>query len=878
LTGRDEACRFSRIDLACLQRPPASGHPSLLPLCPAMKFERLHLRVSCVTLVLPLLWTAGTLGLPFAAPAQETDSDRVVGVSEAEPPATGTLTVVPERFTLRGRHAVQRVVVMWEEGNRQRDVTDEVTWDIEHDAVAALDGNQVLPRTDGAAQLTARWGSLSADSQVVVEQSQVELPVSFELHVQPIMAAQGCNTGPCHGKARGQNGFALSLLGFDSEFDFAALTREARGRRIALASPEQSLLLRKATAEVPHGGGVRFTSDSVDYATIYRWIASGAPRDIPEEPTLVGVSLFPAERLLQPGETQRILVTAYYSDGTEADVTGQTSFQSNEEAVVSVDSTGLLKAGPIPGEAAVMVRFMGQIATCRVAIPLPEETPAEYYAQLPRQNFIDDLVWQKLETLGITVSPPAEEHKFLRRVYLDLIGRIPTPDEVRAYLSDTGEDRRERLIDALLERPEYADFWANKWADLLRPNPYRVGIKAVLNYDQWIRDSFRQNKPYDQFARELVTAQGSTFRHGASTLYRDRRSPDELATLISQLFLGIRLECAKCHQHPFEKWSQADFYSFAAYFARVGRKGTGLSPPISGSEEIIFTAPSGTVTHPLTGEVLPPRPLFGAAREPADADEDPREALADWMTGPENHYFAQVAVNRVWADLMGRGLVDPIDDLRATNPATNEPLLEALAEDFRAGGFDLKHLLRTITNSYVYRLSSEPTDRNVSDTRNYSRYYRSRLRAEVLWDAVGDITGVETQFAAMPEGSRAMQLWTHRTASLFLDTFGRPDPNQDPPCERTSDTTVTQALHLMNSPEVHEKITHKSSRAVELAESARTEAEIVEEVYLWVYSRFPSDEETQGALSWFEQVGERRTATEDLIWALLNTPEFVFKD
>jgi hypothetical protein len=446
-------------------------------------------------------------------------------------------------------------------------------------------------------------------------------------------------------------------------------------------------------------------------------------------------------------------------------------------------------------------------------------------------------------------------------------------------MADSREDRRAILVDSLLERPEYADYWANKWADLLRPNPYRVGIKAVFNYDQWIRDVFRENKPYDQFARELVTAQGSTFRHGASTLYRDRRSPDELGTLISQLFLGIRLECAKCHQHPFEKWSQADFYSFAAYFSRVGRKGTGLSPPISGSEEIIFTAPSGSVSHPITGEVLPPRPLFGEARPPANDEEDPREALADWLTGPENDYFVQVAVNRVWADLMGRGLVDPVDDLRATNPATNEALLAALGENFREHGFDMKHLLRTITNSYVYSLSSEPTERNVADTRNYSRYYRSRLRAEVLWDAVGDITGMETRFAAMPEGSRAMQLWTHRTASLFLDTFGRPDPNQDPPCERTSDTTVTQALHLMNSPEVHQKITDGKSRAAQLAESDRSDAEIVEEIYLWVYSRVPHDEELNGALAWFDEVaGNRRTAAEDLMWALLNTPEFVFKD
>jgi hypothetical protein len=837
----------------------------------------------CRNVILTLLALVGILLGPTSARADETtpESGGTVSVpSEFSPSGSGgTLTIVPDKFTLRGQHAKQRVVVMWEQGTTQRDVTEQVTLRFASGAVASVDGNQVRPQANGTTELIAEWGELTAQSQVLVEQSEADLPVSFELNIQPILAAQGCNTGPCHGKARGQNGFALSLLGFDSNFDFAAITREARGRRISLASPEQSLLLRKATAAAPHGGGVRFSHDSVEYETVHRWIAAGAPREVPDETTLIGVTLYPEERLLQPGETQRMLVTAHYADGTEEDVTAQTSFQSNESVVVSVEDGAILKAGPIPGEAAVMARYMGRIATCRVAIPLPGEVSPDYYAQLPRNNFIDDLVWKKLETLGVTVSPPAEEHKFLRRVYLDLIGRVPTPDEAREYMADSREDRRARLIDSLLERPEYADFWANKWADLLRPNPYRVGIKAVFNYDQWIRDVFRENKPYDQFARELVTAQGSTFRHGASTLYRDRRSPDELGTLISQLFLGIRLECAKCHQHPFEKWSQADFYSFAAYFSRVGRKGTGLSPPISGSEEIIFTAPSGSVSHPITGEVLPPRPLFGEARPPANDEEDPREALADWLTGPENDYFVQVAVNRVWADLMGRGLVDPVDDLRATNPATNEALLAALGENFREHGFDMKHLLRTITNSYVYSLSSEPTERNVADTRNYSRYYRSRLRAEVLWDAVGDITGMETRFAAMPEGSRAMQLWTHRTASLFLDTFGRPDPNQDPPCERTSDTTVTQALHLMNSPEVHQKITDGKSRAAQLAESDRSDAEIVEEIYLWVYSRVPHDEELNGALAWFDEVaGNRRTAAEDLMWALLNTPEFVFKD
>ena len=372
--------------------------------------------------------------------------------------------------------------------------------------------------------------------------------------------------------------------------------------------------------------------------------------------------------------------------------------------------------------------------------------------------------------------------------------------------------------------------------------------------------------PYDRFVEAIVTARGSTFEQGPATIFRDRREPEEIAPMISQLFLGIRLECAKCHHHPFESWDHAQFYEFAAYFARVGRKGTGLSPPISGSEEIVYTAKSGSVKHPLTGKVLAPRALFGSAPVSDDPDSDPREALARWIIAPENPYFARVIVNRVWAEIMGRGIVDPVDDLRATNPPSNGPLLDALADDFRRHGYDLKHLIRTILSSSVYALSSEPNDRNVADTRNFSRHYRQRLRAEVLLDAISDVTGVPDTFAAAPPGSRASAIWTHRVPSLFLDTFGRPDPNQDPPCERTSDTSVVQALHLMNSPELHKKVTSDAGRAARLASGKESPRAIVEELYLLAYTRFPTEEESAVGMSLFEgPKADRRLAVEDLL-------------
>lgn len=702
--------------------------------------------------------------------------------------------------------------------------------------------------------------------------------VSFELDVLPILSAKSCNAGACHGKSRGQNGFRLSLLGFDPEFDHGALTKEARGRRLFLPSPDRSLLLLKATGELPHGGGVRIERGSSDYETIRRWIAGGAPRRREGEPKLERISVEPRERNLQPQGEQPVVVTATYSDGTTRDVTSLTSYQSNEAGVVNIDRSGLIKAGPLPGEATVMTRYMNLMDTCHIIIPMPGKVPDEFYAKLPRVNFIDDLTWAKLKTLGLTPSESVDDARFLRRAHLDLIGRIPTPDEVREFLADKNPNKRAALIDRLLDRPEYADHWAGKWADLLRPNPYRVGIKAVLNYDQWIRESFRRNKPYDQFVRELVTAQGSTWRNGAATLFRDRREPDEITTLVSQLFLGIRLECAKCHHHPFEKWGQDDFYSFAAYFARIGHKGVGLSPPISGGEEMILTAKSGAVKHPLTQEVLAPRPLFGPATPPAD-DVDPREVLAAWITSDENPFFAQVAVNRVWADLMGKGIVEPVDDLRATNPPSNPQLLDALAAEFRKHKYDLKQLLRTITTSHVYGLSSVPGERNAADTRNYSRHYRTRLRAETLLDAISDITGMKDTFGAMPAQSRSTEIWTTRIGSTFLDTFGRPNPNQDPPCERTPDATVTQTLHLMNAPQLHQKVTADGSRAALLAASDLAPTAIVEQVYLWVYNRLPETDEVAVGVSLFaEKDITRRRATEDLMWALMNTPEFMFKD
>jgi len=705
------------------------------------------------------------------------------------------------------------------------------------------------------------------------------VPIDFERDILPIFTRYGCNSGSCHGKQAGQNGFKLSLLAFDADFDFDALTKEGRGRRIFLVDPEQSLLLSKPSGRNPHGGGKRIEPDGPEYQRLLGWIRAGMPRRTPDAVSLQKITVKPEQEILALKGSRQIEVTAHYSDGTRRNVTRYAQFQSNEAGIAAVSEDGLVRAQGICGEAAIMARYMGQIAVFRPTMPLPGDVPAQVYDELPRKNFIDGLVWKKLQRLKITPSKECSDEKYLRRVYIDIIGRVPTSEEARQFLDDSKPDRRKRLVDELLEQPEYAEHWANKWADLLRPNPYRVGIKAVLNYDAWVRSAFRENMPYDQFVRELVSARGSTYRNGAVTLFRDRRDPGERTMIVTQLFLGIRLECAKCHHHPFEIWAQEDFYSFAAYFAKVSRKGTGLSPPISGSEEVFFSSPgTGTLTHPRTGATLTPRPLFGTAPE-LDGETDPREALASWITSKKNPFFAKVMVNRVWADLMGRGLVEPVDDLRATNPPTNPELLAALAGDFQKADFDIKALVRRITASHVYALGSLPGPRNVQDTHYYSRHYRQRLRAEVMLDAISGITGVPESFSGMPPGSRAKELWTTRIGSLFLDAFGRPDPNQDPPCERTPDTTVVQSLHLMNSANLYKKVSSDTGWAAELARGKRKPEEIVEQLYLAIYSRMPDSEERLIARGVFQKKGTtRRQAAEDLMWALINTPEFVFKD
>lgn len=708
---------------------------------------------------------------------------------------------------------------------------------------------------------------------------------SFVRDVLPVLAKAGCSAGACHAKADGQNGFKLSVFSYDPASDFDEIVREGRGRRVFPASPDESLLLLKALGRVEHGGGRRFEPDSETHQLLRRWVRSGMRYQVPGEAALAGIEVEPREGSYRMTATQQLKVLARFADGTTRDVSALAEYQSNEKEFVQVDEHGEMRVGNLGGEGVVVARYQGFVAASRLAVPSDTEIPAERYATLPAHNFIDDLAHAQFRKLGLFPSDLCTDAEFLRRSSLDAVGVLPTEAEARAFLTsipaeaapDVVRARRAAWVEGLLARPEFADYWANKWADLLRPNPDRVGVKSVYVLDQWLRDAFRSGKPYDQFVREVLLAEGTNHRDGPVVVYRDRREPPELTTLFSQVFLGVRMECAKCHHHPNEKWSQEDFYRFAAVFGSLKQKGAGLSPPISAGTETFYFGAGGSVRHPVSGAEMTPRAPDGPEWT-LRPGEDPRKALVDWLVSPDNPFLARAAVNRVWAVFFGRGFVEPVDDFRVSNPASNEPLLAALAADFSSHGWDLKHLIRTILDSRLYQLSSTPNPHNLADTRNFSRSYRRRLPAEVLLDAVNDITGVGDTFNGCPPGTRATQTWSYKIGSQFLDAFGRPNPSSDCPCERDLRSSVVQSLHLMNSRRLHEKLADPTGLARRLAEDAgRNPGEIVEALYLATLSRPPTPGERETAVAAIGEGAEgRRAGAEDVLWALLNSAEFVF--
>ncbi len=817
------------------------------------------------------LCLAGSL---FAAPVEK--PAEITRLEIFLPAAKDAETNAP--FLLRGADARQQLLVNATLDNGAlRDFSRAVTYETTPTGVVAVSPTgRVTPLADGTATITAKIaGGKSAARTIKVTDFDQVAPINFPNQIVPIFTKTGCNAGGCHGKASGQNGFKLSLLGFEPAEDYEHLTREARGRRIFPAAPDRSLLLQKATALLPHGGGKRLDADSDDYKLLIRWINQGMPYGQPNDPTVAGIEVFPRERKLSAEGEQQMVVMARYSDGSIEDVTRSALFEPNDKDLGRTDGTGRLQVFNQPGDVAVMIRYQSKVAVFRATVPLG----APVTNLPPVRNFIDELVFQKLQAVGMPPSAPCDDTTFIRRSTVDIAGRLPSADEVRHFLADPAPAKRDHWIDQLLDSPEYADYFANKWSALLRnKRDEATHTRGTFAFYDWIRDSLLVNKPYDQFARAIITASGDLTENPPVAWYRQVNSPNAQLEDTAQLFLGLRLQCAQCHHHPYEKWSQHDYYSLAAFFSQVGRKPGGQP-----GEEIIYPRRGlATAVNKKTKQPVPPAGL-GTTPARLTADSDPREALADWLSSKDNPFFAKALVNRYWKHFFNRGLVDPEDDMRETNPPTNPELLAALAQHFQASGYDLKGLIRTICQSQVYQLSSVPNAFNAVDKQYYSRYYPKRLTAEVLLDAVDTITQSGSRFEGLPAGTRAVQLPDNsfNTASYFLAVFGRPEASSSCECERSQDASLAQCLHLLNSKEVQDKLGDPKGCAARLAVAPPPEdRQNLTRLYETVYARSPEPRELELALGYLAKKATtpaaRLAAYEDIVWALINTKEFLF--
>jgi hypothetical protein len=782
----------------------------------------------------------------------------------AATPAHAALLVSPASVTLDNPEAVQQLLVRSPES--PADLTRLATYEILDPKIAGVDATGLIqPKGEGRTVLVVRHGKEEMRIPVEVLGLRSPAPVSFETQIVPILTKRGCNAGACHGKAEGKNGFKLSVFGFDTAADHQALVAEGRGRRVFPASPENSLLLRKATGQISHGGGRRIPGDSLDHARLRRWLVEGA-RFGAGTSAVTAIEVEPKQQVLGFGGTQQLCVTAVAADGKRHCVTLDAQYDSNAASIAGVDPRGWVKAGDVPGEAAILVRYLGHVTVCRVTIP----RPGVRFPRPPEANFIDRLAWDKLERLGIAPSEPADDATFLRRVFLDTIGTLPTATEARAFLADTRADRRGRLIDALLQRPEYPDYWAMRWSDLLRVDRDMITPAGAVAMTRWLRRQFADNRPYDEMVRTILTARGSTADEGPASIYKALTTPELMSRSFSQLFLGVRIECAQCHHHPSERWGQEDYYALAGFFTGVGRK------TLPGQPEAIFAQKGSELNHPRTGKPVPAHAL-GAAPADFSGAPDRRAVLAQWMTSPDNPFFARAIANRLWAHYFGRGLVEPLDDLRATNPATNEPLLDELAKHLREAKFDMKALTRTLLNSRLYQLSGQAQSSNTSDEQNFSHSLPKAIPAEVLLDAISQATGVPEKFNGWPEGYRAIQVWDNRMPSYFFRVFGRPVRASVCECERSNEPSIAQALHLMNSEEIMGKIQARQGTARRLARSDKPPREVIDELYLGTLSRYPTDNERSLMLKVFDEAGaDRQGAVEDVLWALLNMRGFVY--
>ena len=791
------------------------------------------------------------------------------------------LTVLPGSVDLDGPESYQQLLAEASVEGHQEDWTRTAQWTSSDANIAKVDQTGMLrPAGDGEATITAKAQGRTAAITVRVTNAHAPFTWSFRSDVIPVLSKVGCNSGACHGAAAGKNGFKLTLRGYDPEEDYNTLTRQSDGRRISLSAPAQSLMLLKPTFAVPHGGGRRFAVDSPEYRIISGWIAAGAPRPTDKDPQVTGLEVFPALATLKPGGEQQIVVRAKYSDGRLRDVTRWVKFSSTDEGVASVDDLGHVKMNG-SGEAAITLWYASRVLYARLGVPYANKVDPAVYTKFQRHNYIDNLVLAKLKALNISPSGPASDATFIRRAFLDAAGILPTAEEVEDFLADKSPDKRSKLIDRLLERDEYVDYWAYKWSDLMLVSSRKLQRNAMWSFYNWIRDSVKENKPWNKFAYEIFTSSGDTRQNGALNYYVLHKDPIDLTETATEAFMGNRVTCARCHNHPLEKWTQKQYYELVNLFARVGLK-NGSEP----GDIVVYAKASGDVIHPRLLKPLPPTPLDGTPMS-LDSTDDRRVHFADWLVSPKNVYFARSLVNRVWANFMGRGLVESVDDVRATNPASNEELFAALSDDFVESGYDVKRLIRTIMNSATYQLSADANAQNQMDTKYYSRYFVKRLPAEVLLDVMSQVTGVPTKFAGYPVGTRALQLPDVQVQSQFLASFGRPKRIICDAGERSSEPNIAQALHVINGDTLNKKLSDADGYPALAVKLGLSDSRILGDLYLSALSRYPTDAEKQPLLEALRkarattgspevQREAHRHALEDMMWAMLTSKEFLF--
>lgn len=795
------------------------------------------------------------------------------GVSAAD------VAVFPTDVRLTGREAHQRVLVQSSaDGLIGRQLIAGVRFTSADSQVATVVDGVVTPTGDGATTITvAAPGAAPVTLPVTVEKFNQPHAWNYRNQVQSVLTKTGCNMGACHGASAGKNGFKLSLRGYDPEGDYNTLTRQARGRRIVPHDPGRSLILTKPTGVIPHKGGLRFTEDSLEYRVIAEWIAQGQPGPSADDPRIERLEILPPATRLAAGDVQQMIVRARFSDGHVEDVTRWAKYSSTNHAVCQVDDNGVVKVSG-SGEGAVVAWYLAQNVTATVTVPYAQAVPAELFAGAGRRNFIDELVLAKLQALNMPPSPPCSDGEFLRRAHLDTIGVLPTAEETRAFLADADPLKRDKLVERLFARPEFVDYWSYQWSDLLLLTGSRLRPQALKAFYQWIRERVAADTPWDEFVRGVVLAKGSTFDNGAANFYALHQDPQDMSETVSMAFLGMSINCARCHDHPLEKWTNDDYYGMVSLFARVRGKGWGGDFRNGDGNRTVFLAERGEVIQPRTGRPQRPRPLDGQPID-FDADADRRVHLAAWLTSPSNPYFSKAITNRIWSNFLGVGLVEKVDDLRLTNPPSNDRLLTTLADELVQQRYDLKTLMRQILTSQTYQRSSRALPENAQDQRFYARFYPRRLKAEVLLDAISDVTGVPTPFKDQPAGTRALQLADASVASYFLETFGRPDRLITCTCERSDEPSMTQVLHLANGKTLLEKLEAKDGRITKLAADGVSAEQVVDELYLCALSRYPTDAEKSRLTAVLADApsGERRAAVEDLFWSVLTSREFLFQ-